>query len=137
MTTSLAQARRRRTPVAIGGGIVAGALVFLVLNWAAARWLASVTAHSTLVPALLLVAVVVGGATYLAIRNPEAGLYAGATLAVLVMLGLLLGGPRDVSMPSGVGSTPGEMVRHGAQQTILWACAAAVLAASLAGRKRH
>jgi hypothetical protein len=66
----------------------------------------------------------------------RSGLWSGATLAVLGVLGLLTGQPTDVNIAGG-GWTPGDIVRFGAHQPLTWGCAAAVLAVALARTTRR
>jgi hypothetical protein len=136
MATRIERSTRRRTEATIGAGIVGGIALSLALNRISAEWWRGLEDTRKPLVTMTLTFAVVGVATYLAHRYPAAGLWAGGTLVGLVVTGLVIGSPLDVSL-SGGGWTPSDMVRFSAYQPSSWACAAAVLAAAFAAQNRR
>ena len=117
-------------------GAGAGVVLFAALGWSSAQWLTGPTLAGTTGHVLLMCALL-GAGTALASFAPRAGVVAGVSALLLVLLGRAIGEPADVSLSLDGFPLPQAVLRSGAHQPIVIAAAVAVLVVGVVGLHRR
>jgi type IV secretory pathway TrbD component len=120
-------AGQRDRVLAVITGVAAGAVVLVLLDWTAAEWVAHATQSAPVLPTLFG-ALLFAACALAAVIRPTWGLVAGATLAVLWVLGLLLWKMRDVLLVETYETSPTRLLVYAVEMPLVPAAAGMLVA---------